>query len=162
MMDKIGTEAKIIGTIVIFTIIVLVGGVFLLSSQQSQDTSIPEEQIVSSNGLHWHPTLEIYIKGDKQEIPPNTGIGTVHQPIHTHEDAAQGVIHMEMSGTVTKDETRIGNFFKVWGKEFSSNQIFDSVNGEEGKVRMMVNGVESDQFENYEMKDGDKIEIRYE
>lgn len=162
MMNKISTEAKIIGAIVVFTIVVLVGGIFLLSSQDSQDTSIPEEEIVSRGGLHWHPTLEIYIGGEKQEIPPNIGLGSVHQPIHTHEDSVDGVLHMEMSGIVTRDETRLGNFFKIWSKKFSSTQILDNENGEEGKVRMLVNAAETDQFGNYEMKDNDKIEIRYE
>lgn len=164
MLDKIGTEAKVIGAIVIFTVVVLVGGIFLISGQQSQEAQIPEEQIVAKGGLHWHPRLEIYIKGEKQEIPVGIGLtGNVHQELHTHdEDAAQGVIHMEMSGIVTKDETRLGNFFRIWGKEFSSNQIFEYTNGEDGKLRMLVNGAETDKFENYEMRDGDKIEIRYE
>ncbi len=164
MMNKISTEAKVIGSIAIFTVVVLVGGVLLLSNQNKADSSIPQEQIVSSNGLHWHPKLEIYIKGEKQEIPPGVGLaGSVHQETHTHdEDAKDGVIHMEMNGLVTKDETRLANFFKIWGKKFSSTEIFDNVSGEEGKVRMMVNGVETDQFENYLMRDGDKIEIRYE
>ena len=87
----------------------------------------------------------------------------MHQEIHTHDqDAKDGVIHMEMKGVVTKDETKLKNFFRVWGKEFSSTQIFDKKNGEEGKVKMMVNGKENIDFENYQMRDGDNIEIRYE
>jgi len=69
---------------------------------------------------------------------------------------------MEMEGLVTKDETRLGNFFEIWGKDFSKEQSFDKKNGADGKVKMLVNGKESSKFENYEMRDGDKIEIRYE
>ena len=164
MLNKINTETKIIGTISIFTIIVLVGGILLVSSQQSQEDSIPKDQIVSRTDLHWHPKIEIYIKGKKQEIPTGSGLtGSVHQEMHTHdEDAKNGVIHMEMKGVVTKDETKLGNFFKIWGKEFSKTQIFDKKNGSDGTVKMMVNGKENSEFENYQMKESDMIEIRYE
>jgi len=164
MMNNISTEAKVIGAISIFTIIVLVGGVLLLSNQSKEDSSISQEQIVSGNGLHWHPKLEIYIKGEKQEIPAGVGLaGSTHQEMHTHdEDAKDGVIHMEMNGVVTKDETKLSNFFKIWGKKFSSSQIFEFTNGEEGKVRMLVNGSDNEQFGSYQMQENDKIEIRYE
>jgi len=163
-MDKISAETKVIGAISIFTVVILVGGVFLLSSQDKADSSIPQEQVVSSSGLHWHPKLTITIKGQKQEIPTGIGLaGNIHQELHTHdEDAKDGIIHMEMKGVVTKDETKLGNFFRIWGKDFNSTQIFDKKNGEEGKVKMIVNGKENMDFENYMMKDGDNIEIRYE
>lgn len=145
------TDVKVIGGIVVVTLIILVGGVLLVSRQSSEETSIPEDQIISRNGLHWHPELAIYIKGQKQEITKDIGIGTIHQPLHTHDTS--GTIHMEMKGLITKDETRLGNFFKIWGKEFN----FGGQN-----IKMAVNGQENNEFENFLMKDGDKIEIRYE
>ncbi len=155
------TEHKVIGGITLLTIAILVGGVFFLS--KGGESSVPADQVVANNGLHWHPRLTVTIKGQKQEIPANLGIGAVHQELHTHdEDAKDGVVHMEMKGVVTKDETKLGNFFRIWGKEFNSTQIFDKKNGEEGKVKMMINGEENMDFENYMMKDGDTIEIRYE
>jgi len=157
----LSTETKIIGGIGLLTLAILVGGVFFLS--KSENPSVPESEIVERNGFHWHPKLTVTIKGRKQEIPANLGIGAVHQEIHTHDqDAKDGVIHMEMKGVVTKDEIKLKNFFRVWGKEFSSTQIFDKENGEEGKVKMMVNGKENIDFKNYQMRDGDKIEVRYE
>lgn len=158
---QLSTETKIIGGIVLISVVILVGGVFLFSGQQFQEAPISEDQIISRTGLHWHPRLDIYIKDEKQEIPANIGIaGPIHKELHTHEK--DGVIHMEMEGLVTKDETRLGDFFKIWGKDFSKAQIFDKKNGEEGKVKMFVNGNENQNFEKYQMKDGDKIEIRYE
>lgn len=155
------TERKVIGGIIFLTIAILVGGVFFLS--KGGNSSVPSDQVVASNGLHWHPKLTIYIKGQKQDIPANIGIGAVHQKIHTHdEDAKDGVVHMEMQGVVTKDDTKLGKFFTIWGKEFSSTQIFDKKNGADGTVKMTVNGQENKDFENYLMKDGDKIEVRYE
>lgn len=108
------------------------------------------DQIVSRGGLHWHAQLAIYIKGEKQEIPAGIGIGAVEQPIHTHDTS--GVIHMEFGGLVYKDDLKLGQFFKIWGKQFNSM----------GKVEMFINGEPNQEFENYQMKDGDKIEIRYE
>jgi len=158
---QVNTEAKIIGGIGLLTLAILVGGVFFLS--KTENPSVPESEIAERNGLHWHPKLTVTIKGQRQEIPANLGIGAVHQDLHTHDqDAKDGVIHMEMKGIVTKDELKLRNFFRIWGKEFSSIQIFDKKNGEEGNVKMMVNGKESTDFENYQMRDGDNIEIRYE
>ena len=135
--------------------LLIAGGWWLLTRP-----GISEEEIVSRKGLHWHPELTIIIKGEKQEISANLGLGAVHQPIHTHDTT--GVLHVEMQGIVTKDETRLGQFFKIWDKQFSSSCIFEFCNGEEGTVRMFVNGEENKEFENYLMKDKDKIEIRYE
>lgn len=142
-------------------IVVVVIGVVWMVFKQSQ---LPTAEIVSRNGLHWHPKLSIIINGEKQELPAEIGIsGTGHEEIHTHDkDAKDDVLHMEMSGTVTKDETKLGNFFRIWGKEFTTTQILDKKNGLEGNVTMMVNGKENKEFGNYLMKDKDNIEIRYE
>ena len=43
-------------------IILAVAGISVFLSKSSDTaTSIPEDQIVAKNGLHWHPSLEIYI-----------------------------------------------------------------------------------------------------
>ncbi|MBI2020853.1 hypothetical protein HYS94_05600 [Candidatus Daviesbacteria bacterium] len=124
---------------------------------------MPEDQIISRKGIHWHPRLSIYIKGEKQEIPADFGLGAVHSPIHTHAaDSKEGILHMELNGLVTKDETKLSKWFQLWGKQFNSNCIFDKCNGEEGMVSLRVNGQENKEFENYLMKDGDNIEIKYE
>lgn len=155
------TEHKVIGGITLLTIAILVGGVFFLS--KGSNSSVPSDQILASNGLHWHPKVTVTIKGEKQEMPANLGLGAVHGKIHTHDqDNKEGVVHLEMQGVVTKDDTRLGRFFQVWGKEFTSTKIFDKTNGAEGTVKMIVNGKENTDFENYLMKDGDQIEIKYE
>lgn len=100
------------------------------------------------------------IKGQKQEIPANVGIGAIHQPIHTHDNS--GTLHLEFKGLVTKDEIKLGGFFRIWGKEFSKTNLLNKTSGSEGKISMIVNGVENKDFENYTMRDGDNIEIRYE
>jgi len=164
------TEKKVIGGITLLSVAILVGGVFFLSggsnsstSSKSADISVPKSEILASNGMHWHPKLSIYIKGEKQPFTNGIGLnGAVHNPIHTHDDADKDIVHMEFQGVVTKEDTKLANFFKIWGKKFSSTQIFDKKNGEEGTVKMTVNGKGNTQFENYQMRDGDMIEIKYE
>lgn len=154
------TETKIIIGGAIFTILLVVGSIFLLTREES---SVPEDQVISRRGIHWHPKLTILMKGEKQEIPADFGLGAIHSPIHTHAaDNKEGVLHMEMSGLVTKDETKLSKWFQLWGKQFNSSCIFDKCNGSDGTVRMTVNGQENKEFENYQMKDGDKIEVKYE
>ncbi|MDO8639333.1 MAG: hypothetical protein Q7R53_00270 [bacterium] len=150
------TETKIIGGIALTTILIIGAGVFL----STKPGALPKSEVLSEKSIHWHPKLTIKINGKAQEIPKDIGIGTVHQEIHTHDK--DGTIHMEMSGPVTKEEAKLGNFFKTWGKKFSSNCIFDYCNGKGEKVIMLVNGKEHMDYENYIMNDSDKIEIKYE
>lgn len=153
-------EKKIILGAALVLIALIIVGVFALSKSSP---AVVKEDVITRQGLHWHPKLSIYIKGEKKELEDGIGIGAVHLPIHTHtEDYKEGVIHMEMQGVVTKEDTKLQKFFQTWGKQFNSDCIFDKCNGEEGTVKMFVNGVEDKEFENYLMKDGDNIEIRFE
>ena len=130
-------------------ILILAGLVWLIASQPKT----PEGDIISRNGFHWHPELAIYVKGEKQEFPANIGIGAVHQPIHTHDDATQGIVHLEFQGLVRKQDITLGQFFKSWDKDIRS---FGT------NMKMTVNGQENTELENYHMQDKDKIELRYE
>ncbi len=115
---------------------------------------VPESDIVSRSGFHWHSELAIYVKGVKQELSPNIGIGAVHQPMHTHsEDAGQGAIHLEFQGVVKKEDIMLGKFFKNWGKDMRS---FGA------NMKMTVNGQENTEYENYIMHDKDKIELYFD
>lgn len=112
-----------------------------------------ESDIVSQSGLHWHPELTIYVKGEKQEIPANIGIGAVHKPIHTHNDNDKGILHLEFQGLVRKQDIALGIFFKNWEKDMRSFGI---------NMKMTVNGKENTEYENYVMKDKDKIELFFD
>jgi len=71
--------------------------------------------------------------------------------MHTHEDLP--LLHLEFSGRVTKDDIRLGNFFRNWGKdmnEFGTN------------MKMAVNGKENMEFGDYVMRDKDKIELNFD
>jgi hypothetical protein len=139
--------------------LLLIGGMWWSRSFQATDPGA-----ISRSGIHWHPKLEIYVKGIKQEIPANIGIGVQYAgapgydpqmqmaAVHTHDDMP--VIHIEiMNGPVRKEDLALGQFLNIWGKDMRS---FGS------NLRMTVNGKENIEYENYQMRDGDKIELRYE
>ncbi len=126
-------------------------GLVALSGSTQSPAATESSDIVSTRGLHWHPQLTIYVKGEKVDIPQNVGLGAVHQPMHTHEDLP--LIHLEFPSVVRKQDLTLGQFFKIWGKDMRS---FGT------DMKMMVNGKENTEFENYRMSDGDKIELRYE
>lgn len=136
--------------------LVIVGAVWVVLA--SADSS--NDDLVSRRGIHWHTSLSVTINGEQREIPGNIGVGGVHKDIHTHK--VNDVLHVEMNRSVREDDIRIKNFFDIWGEQFTSECILDVCNGEDGVVKMLVNGEENLEFENYLMREGDRIEIVYD
>lgn len=128
----------------------VLAGALLLPARSEAPLSA-QSGVIATNGLHWHPTLKIFVKGEELPIPANVGLGAVHQPIHTHEDMP--VLHLEFNGRVTEDDLKLGNFFHTWEKDMRS---FGS------NMRMTVNGEVNDEYENYVLRDGDAVELRYD
>ncbi|MSU73548.1 hypothetical protein EXS56_00205 [Candidatus Kaiserbacteria bacterium] len=133
----------IIGSVVIA---LLIGSTWLSGSLQESNPDI-----LARNGLHWHPLLAIYVKGEKVEISQGIGLGAVHRPVHTHEDLP--IIHLEFSGIVRREDVTLGEFFKSWERDMRS---FGT------NMQMTVNGKENTEYEKYVMHDGDNIELRYD
>ena len=140
-------------------VLLLVGGTLW-----SKSIANSNPDIVASGGIHWHPQLTIYVKGQQVQIPSNLGIGPQfagtngYDPqmqmaaVHTHDDLP--LIHLEfMSGPVRKEDVTLGQFFKIWGKDMRSLGT---------NMRMTVNGKTSTDYENYVMHDGDNIELQYD
>ncbi len=113
---------------------------------------------VPKRPIHWHPQLTVTIKGQQQQIPRNLGIsGSVHYPVHTHEDVP--ILHYELDRPTAQTAT-LGYFLNtVWRKKFDNNCIFDYCNGEQGNLTMTVDGKPNYQFDKYIPKDGDDIRI---
>jgi len=129
---------------------VVIGGL-LLWSQAAQPK---DDTVIAQKGLHWHPTIAIYMDGELQDIPANIGLGAVHAPMHTHdEDVGDGVVHLEFGGVVHEEDTRLGAFFTSWGKDMLT--AFGTLES------MKVNGTENTEYENYSLKEGDKVELFY-
>lgn len=131
----------------VVAIVLVIGGSYLSNNTGDKGT------LISSNGIHWHSTLKITINGEDQPIAPNIGLVGVHNPMHTHDEG--GEIHLEYGSAVYENDIRLSEFFKLWRKEFSETQIFDTT----GTVKMIVNGEENLEYENYIMQDLDSIEL---
>lgn len=142
------TKSIIIGIVLVVSVF---SAVWYGKTSKSNLPANQENKIISKNGIHWHAELKIFVKGKEIEVPANIGIGVIHNPLHTHD--TDGIIHMEFNRIVRENDLKLGKFFEVWRKKFDSN---------EGKIKMLVNGKENNEFEDYAMRDGDKIEIRYE
>jgi hypothetical protein len=138
------------------------------STRELALTCLPQEYTVQ----HIHPQLAIGINEQQLVIPVGIGIegasnDTSHEsasktasclhPIHTH--SADGIIHVE--SPEPRDYT-LGDFFAVWRQPFSKDRILDYTIDTTHRIRMTVNGQESDQFENLILKDKDQIGIYYE
>lgn len=147
-------------TIIIIVIVLAVLGLGVILFLQDAKNQPVQGDIISETGIHWHANLAIYIKGEKREIPTDVGLGVVHDPFHTHDTTGQ--LHLEFNSRVTRQDTKLKEFFDNWNKAFNSNCIFEYCSGPEGRVKFLVNGQENQQFENYEVKDKDNLEIRFE
>lgn len=129
----------------------------------SKSLSANDPSVISTSGLHWHPVLALYVKGEQLPIPENIGVGQQYAgmptydagmkmtAMHTHE--GDGTIHLEFPGTVRRKDLILGNFFAIWGHDMRSLG---------SNMRMTVNGVENTEYENYELQDGDNIVLTYD
>ncbi len=136
--------------------LIIFGFGFWVKSSKTVDDTIPDFE-VPKRPIHWHPHLTIRIDGKEMKIPKDIGIGNVHYPIHTHEN--DGVLHLE-NNRPTKETLILGYFFKVWGKKFSKDCIFDYCT-DKGTLKMYVNGKENFEYQNYFLQDKDEIVIEY-
>src|SRR6266702_886065 len=91
------------------------------------------EQLV----FHIHSHLDIFINGKPFTIPAQIGIlpGKCFYWLHTHDET--GVIHIE--SPVNRDFT-LGQFFDIWNKKFTNNQIFNYVTNGNNPLIVYVNG----------------------
>lgn len=153
MEDK-KTNLIIIATAVLVTV---VAGVLLVLGGGQDKQKVASGDVVSQASLHWHAQVAITVNGKREKVPANIGISSVHNPIHTHDQSGQ--VHMEFeSGPVKRQQLLLGEFFKAWKQPFSPTQLAGKHGG---RVTMLVNGKPNSQFESYQMKDKDEIELRY-
>lgn len=111
-----------------------------------------------AQGFHVHPVLEIVVNGEKLEVPANIGVGpTCMTVLHTH--TPDGVIHVE---SPEKRDFTLADFFAVWEKPFSKDEILDHKADATHYIRITVDGVEAESYENTILKDGERIVISYE
>ncbi len=163
-MAKYKTKKRGGAWVVVVIIIVAVGllgaGNFFSSSGSSSRST---RDIALSCTLdmytqfHIHPHLQIIVNGVKQVVPANIGINlTCMHPLHTHDDI--GTLHVE---SPEKRDFTLGDFFAVWGKSFSKDQILDYKRDAEHEIVMTVGGARSEDYENLILQDLEQIVIEY-
>jgi hypothetical protein len=88
---------------------------------------------------HIHAHLDIFISGKEFAIPSDIGIipNKCIYWLHTHDDT--GVIHIE---SPEDRNFTLGEFFYIWGQNFTNSQIFDNTVGESSNntLNVYVNG----------------------
>jgi hypothetical protein len=92
------------------------------------------------NNYHVHSHLDVFVDGQKKQVPDNVGIltsPTCLYWLHTHDD--DGIIHVEAPET---REFTLGQFLDIWEQTRDSAGLFDSVSGK--NVTAYANG---EQFE---------------
>lgn len=150
----------IIGAVALCTGLIAWAKIGSDDSPEHNTAATADSELISSNGIHWHPKLSISVRGEPVEIPANIGLVGGHNPMHTHE--TDGTIHLEFGSVVREDDIRLGRFFELWGKTFNEHQLFSYKNTESERVRMYVNGTENTKYGDYILQHEDEIEIRYE
>lgn len=150
------------GGIVVLVILLLVGFAFFGNSTATSSKSNREVALTCTTDMatkfHIHPDLQIAINGEKQTIPANIGINSAcMNAIHTHD--ATGQLHVE---SPERRDFTLSDFFAVWNKTYSKEQIFDSKVDDQHIVRETVNGKGVPDYENTVLRDKDQIIISYE
>ena len=114
------------------------------------------EQLV----FHNHAHLDIFINGQPYKVPSQIGItGRCFYWLHTHDES--GVIHIE--SPVVKNYT-LGQFFDIWNKTSSNNQIFGDIANGKNIPTVYVNGKKLSSGVNYKdikLNQHDEIAIIY-
>lgn len=156
-------------TIIIVGVIALIAGLVYWGGAAKRKERVELENMTSreialrsttdmATEYHIHPELSIFVNGEEVLIPTNLGVkATGMTAIHTHDE--KGVIHVE--APIQKDFT-LGDFFAVWGKDFSSTQLLENTVDKNSEIIMTVNGERVDTYENTILWDKDKIVISYQ
>jgi hypothetical protein len=115
--------------------------------------------MAEGGGEHFHPFLEVYVGGEQVTVPANIGIDPAQPPItmaglHTHDTSR--TIHNE-AGT----GSTLGQFFEIWGVEFSPSRLGPYETSGEETVRMWVDGEPSKDFGDLELADGQQIVVSF-
>ena len=148
----------IVGTITLVVVLLVIGTLTRSTSSRTNRQVALTCTSDMATQFHIHPNLEIVVNGQKQDTPTNIGIGlSCMNALHTHDNS--GTIHVE---SPEKRDFALSDFFAVWGKTFTKNQILDYKVDQTHIIRETVNGAEVKDYENTVLRDKDQIVIYYE
>lgn len=145
------------GVVILIVLLAFFGDTTAVSRQSNRDLALSCTTDMATR-YHVHTRLSIVMNGEKQAIPEGIGVRpTCMNPLHIHGD--DGTIHVE---SPEKRDFTLSDFFAVWGKPFSRNQILEAVADETHVIRVTVNGQEVEGYENTVLGDDEEIVISYE
>ena len=155
-------NATLVGVVIGLLVVMIGGAVWFNNSKGAKDYSALSTRDITllcttdmATEFHIHPHLDILINGEIQAIPTGTGItSTCMHSIHTHDTS--GTLHVE---SPVKRDFVLGDFFAVWDKTFTKDQILDAKADMTHKITVTVNGKVVDTYENTILRDLDKIVI---
>jgi hypothetical protein len=115
--------------------------------------------MAEGGGEHFHPHLELYVRGRQVPVPPNIGIDPARPPqvmagLHTHDTS--GTIHNEAG-----ENSTLGQFFSIWGVPFSRSRLGPYETKGDEKVRMWVDGEPSQAYGDLQLADGQQIVVAF-
>jgi hypothetical protein len=152
---------KSISAVVVLTVVALLYWGF---------TSINLSPAYSSGQVHWHADLELFVCGENIPLPSPLSTKVAHGQsyIGTPLMHSHGGTQIHVEGTVSKaKDITLGKFMTSLGLDFTQTQLLDKSNGDfcgdtEGKVKLFVNGIDSDTLSDEVIVDDRKYEIRFE
>ncbi|MCP4816181.1 MAG: hypothetical protein GY888_27000, partial [Planctomycetaceae bacterium] len=126
-----------------------------------------------------HADLRIVIEGQQVTIPQDVGVGGSGNISFVHTEATDNRLHIEPIDTngdqvleSPTDFLTVGDFFETWRTNagtagnndsavFSGTEILGNAVDSQHTLRMFVNGIQTDDYENYVIHDEDDIVISY-
>ena len=155
------TASWIIGIVIAVTFLIIgflaFRGTPSISSKTNRQVALTCTTDMATK-FHIHPVLKIIINGEQQEIPTNIGVrANCMNSLHTHDNS--GKIHTEAP---EKRDFDLSDFFAVWNKTFTKDQILDYKVDDTHTIKVTVNGTEVQDYEKTILKDLDQIVISYE
>ena len=100
---------------------------------------------MEQSAFHVHSHLDIIINGVYFLLPSQIGIpGNCFYWLHTHDES--GKIHIE--APMLKD-FKLGQFFDIWNKKLSNDQIFNYVANANNPLNVYINGTKVPDGTNY-------------
>lgn len=177
-MKKRASPARKVLYGIIAVIALLIIGYMIYSVRVYQESGAEEEGLVACDptgqqcviASHGHADIEVNLCGEEVKFPLEKGDLSKQ---HTHKE--RNLIHWhdrlpydKATETVTDwSAFKLGGFFEQMEMRFSSTCVGTYCNGDKcpsgnaGILKMTVNGVENNEFDQYVWKDHDKILIRF-
>ncbi len=150
----------------IIGVLILIGIGFFLSLPKPEPANYDVGGLSFPLGnIHWHATPTLTVCGAYIDLPkPAPGQHLGSNLLHLHDDS---LFHIE--GNVSSpSQITLSAMMSNIGRNFSQITLLEKKNGDlcpdgkPGKVQLLVNGVENIEYKDYIIKDGDRIEMRFE